>query len=544
MRQPSSVLRRLGFDPRHLDRSLVKLASILVVVGCAVVIATFSFGRDQSIYATIGHGIVEGKVPYRDLWDFKPPGIFFLFALAEVLFGHSMAAPRLLEASALVACGFGMAALGRRWFDSDIAGWLGAAIGAVAQLELDFWHTGQPETFGGMLTIGALYFATAPRGKIHPFVYWSGAGFLLGCAGLLKPPLGGVILVIAAYLSREQLIAGARRAWWKPAVVVFTGAAIPVVTCALWFYLRGAWGAVLWTFRDFVPGYTRLGWYADARPLEMAYFATIEAVTAFSPLIAVGAVVAVVGQPLASREREGRYLLLGCAAVHVVGVALQAKFFQYHYAATIPILSLLAGVGWMKIGRWLRARSVPVAPVTLVSVPLLLLMQKPVRDVPGTVPERTAIRLSYLLGRSPFDSRPKMDQALHRAADFDLGADRSVADWVSAHTRRTDHIFVWGFEPAIYWLSGRSSASRFVYDVPQRCEWRQAEARQLLMRDLGANLPAVIVVQHNDVFPAVTGSQNDSAADLRDFPGLANLLAEDYGYRKSIQDFDLYQLKP
>jgi len=205
---------------------------------------------------------------------------------------------------------------------------------------------------------------------------------------------------------------------------------------------------------------------------------------------------------------------------------------------------MLAGLGWIKIGRWLRARSVPVAPVMLVVVPFLLLMQKPVRDVPGTVPERTAIRLGYLFGRPPFDSRPKMDHALHRAADFDLGADRSVADWISTHTRRADRIFVWGFEPAIYWLSARNPASRFIYDVPQRCEWRRAEARHLLMQDLGNNPPAVIVVQHNDVFPAVTGTQNDSAADLRDFPGLANLLAEDYGYRKSIQEFDLYQLKP
>src|SRR2546423_1501689 len=77
-----------------------------VVAFCVVEILTFSFGRDQGIYAMVGDGIVHGKMPYRDLWDFKPPGIFLVYALAQVLFGHSMLAIRILEVLGLIGMVF------------------------------------------------------------------------------------------------------------------------------------------------------------------------------------------------------------------------------------------------------------------------------------------------------------------------------------------------------------------------------------------------------------------------------------------------------
>jgi hypothetical protein len=68
-----------------------------VIIGSCLLILTFAFGRDQGIYALVGEGILQGKVPYKDLWDFKPPGVFFVYALAQGVFGKNMMAPRLVE---------------------------------------------------------------------------------------------------------------------------------------------------------------------------------------------------------------------------------------------------------------------------------------------------------------------------------------------------------------------------------------------------------------------------------------------------------------
>ncbi len=508
-----------------------------MVLCSAVLIATTSFGRDQSIYAVVGRGIVEGQLPYRDLWDFKPPGIFFVYALGEVLFGRSMAAPRILEGCGLVGMALTMAWLGRRWFGSATAGMLGAAIAAIVHVLLDFWHSGQPETFGGMLTIFALAVSVQNQGE-RPGAARNAflVGLLLGAAALQKPPLGGCLVVVAAHRLNKQ----AARPWgarlWDLAALAL-GALLVLGGTLLWFWARGGLPDLVWTLRDFVPGYTKLGWNSDAQPLEMFYFAVVEAVTRFSPLIAVGLVACAILFPLASEEREGALLLLGCAAVQLAGVAMQAKFFQYHYAATVPVLALLAGAGWTKLLRAANLRGVSARLGLALLVLGLLVARKPVNDVPFRALGRAEIRARYLFGAL---SRPEMDRLLHRAADYDLGANRQVADYIRYHTRPDDTVLVFGFEPAIYWLSERKPATRFIYNVPQRSRWQTDTSQRLMAEEVEKNRPSYIIVQHNDVFPGVTGRATDSHTDLASFPRLAELLDRSYRWVTRIEDFDLH----
>jgi hypothetical protein len=80
-----------------------------------------------------------------------------------------------------------------------------------------------------------------------------------------------------------------------------------------------------------------------------------------------------------------------------------------------------------------------------------------------------------------------------------------------------------------------------VYDVPQRVKWQRDVARRDLLADLRGSPPRVVVVQHGDVFPYVTGDQLDSASALHYFPELAWLFHDDYRLVESVEDLDLYQ---
>ncbi len=527
----------------RLDLGLSILAG-LTVLGCSSLVATFSFGRDQSIYAVVADGILQGAVPYRDLWDFKPPGIFFVFAGAQALFGRSMAAARILEALGLVAMALAMLRLSTRWFNSSLPGWLGAAIASVVHLELDFWHSGQPESFGGMLTVFAILSAITAAESSTPRRYWLLSGVLWGSAALLKPPLGGGALVIAAYLLLLQPNGMGKVRRSLPVLVLGLGALLPLIACGLWFWHRGGWAAMVWTLRDFVPGYTALGWQKGQLPLEMLYFAAVEMLTRFSAFIPVGLVALLLLRARSAREREGISLLLGVAFVHAAGIALQAKFFQYHYAGTTPLLALAAGVGWYKLWRWVRGRRPAGMVLAPVVVAILLLMQKPIRDVPGTVPERSLARLRYLLHLAPYTTRAALDAALHRAADFDLVQDRQVADYLRQRTSPRESILVWGFEPAIYWLAERPAATRFIYDVPQRSAWQVEISRRIFLSEVKTSAPSFIVVQYGDVFPGVTGKPTDSAQDLQEFPELARYVHAGYQHQARLQDFDIYARVP
>jgi Dolichyl-phosphate-mannose-protein mannosyltransferase len=523
------------------DRWLARAAWTVVAFSCAQILL-FGFGRDQGIYGVVGDAVLAGKMPYRDVWDFKPPGIFLVYAGAQALFGKSMASVRIVEIAGLVGMVFAFRRLGRTLFGSALAGLLGGALAALIHAELEFWHTGQPESFGGMLTAFALVVTTGkgsdPRVSSRSrAVAWACVGMLFGAAFLMKPPLGGGAVVAALYLAWQEFQRSRRAiAAMGPVLVVGALSLVPIALCAAWFFLRGAWPALRWTLFEFTPGYTVLGWHGTPRGLFL--YGLTEAVTHFSIVIPVALGFAVFLPRLAKREREGVLLVVGIVLVHVVGIALQAKFFQYHYGATLPLLALLSGLGLAKAWRLSERWPVPGALVWFAAVGVLVWARVAMWDLPGTFWERSRDRIEFLVRRTP--AREALDAKLYKASDFSLGTDRRTGHRVSALTSAGDSVFVWGFEPHVYWFSGRRPASRYLYDVPQRTVWERAAARADLLLDLGRNPPRVVVVEHGDIFGFVTGDDLDSHRALETFPELAEILARDYEFAEGVDDLDLY----
>lgn len=528
--------------PHVLADHWVARLSWAVIAMSALQILMFGFGRDQGIYAVVGDAVLDGRMPYRDAWDFKPPGIFLVFALAEALFGKAMSSIRIVEVAGLVAMVFAFRRLGRTLFDSETAGLVGAALAVLIHAQLEFWHTAQPESFGGMLTVFALVQATGSGASSSSLAARLRAaavvGALFGCAFLFKPPLGGGVLVCAAYLSRAEWLRSPRpgRAV-LPVLAAGAGSLLPIALVLAWFWLRSALPALRWTLLEFTPGYTALGWHGT--PQGLLWYGVTELLFGFSYVIPLGIGLSLALPRVSDREREASMLITGIASVHVTGIALQAKFFQYHYAATLPLLSLLAGLGLYKGWRWAQRRSSLHALALAVVVTVLAAERVALRHNPGTFWERSASRLAFLVARVP--SREDLDAKLYRVADYDLGLDRRAARDVARLSRPGDSIYVWGFEPALYWLSGRRAASRFVYDVPQRVEWQRVVARRDLLEDLRRDPPQVVVVQHGDVFQYVTGDVLDSSAALGGFPELLSLVDRSYHFVESVEDLDIYQ---
>jgi hypothetical protein len=92
----------------------------------------------------------------------------------------------------------------------------------------------------------------------------------------------------------------------------------------------------------------------------------------------------------------------------------------------------------------------------------------------------------------------------------------------------------------IYDMAERRPATRYLYNVPQRVAWFKDHARAVLMDDLDHHPPKAIVVEHRDVFPAVTGDAIDSADTLRKFPALDARIREGYELATTIEDFDVF----
>ncbi|NRA34342.1 MAG: hypothetical protein HRU17_13465 [Polyangiaceae bacterium] len=565
-------------------RLLSVLTWAVVVFSCWQILL-FSYGRDQSIYALVADRMLAGDMPYRDAWDFKTPGIFVLFAAAQALFGKAMSSIRIFEVGFLLAGVFALRGISTIYTGRVQAGMIAGALGALLHAKFEFWHSGQPESFGGPLTLVALYLVARERkpaaegvtersslgiedagseqrrSSIPPgleraidqaslrsnYLSWIAIGALFGLAFLLKPPLGGGAVVCAAHIAGRRRVAGASGLQsLLPIVIIGVASLLPILLCTAWFVARGAWPDLAWTLFEFTPGYTRLGWHGS--PIWMFYYGFKEALAHFSWWLPLGCVLAFALPQRHSAEREGVNLFLGVVFMHVAGIALQAKFFQYHYGATLILLAFVAGVGldklhaiWCPSIALLRRRLTgSLAFVALWGA--LSVMQNGVRDVPHGFWARCGYRMLFTLQLGDIDTREGLDKKLYYVADYRLSADRQVAARVREITAATDAIFVWGFEPLIYWLSDRLPVSRYIYDVPQRVVWEEARqrARRELMTDLRRELPESIIVQRGDRFQYVTGDKLDSRQALATFPELNTMLMREYRLDSEIEDFEVY----
>lgn len=548
--------------------SPARIADVLLVIACALGIAfllfqlvTFSYGRDQGIYAMVGKAITAGKMPYRDAWDFKPPGVFLVYALSRTLFGATQTGIRIVEAAGLVAMIFAMTRITERWWGDRRIGLLSGGIAVLVHAQLDFWHTAQPESFGGMLTIFALWALgpiLAPDADPEPrrktALRLVACGAIFGATGLLKPPLAGGGAVIAAALAirafqRPRVAASeAVRDAVRPALLIAAGGAAPIALCALWFLAKGALADLWAVLFVFTPHYTKLSWVGESVN-GMAYWGFTEWLSRYSSVPTIGVLLMLGFQPK-PRERLGAAVLAGIIAIHIAGVVMQGKFFPYHYGATWPLTALLAGLGYWRVWERLAPRGVAGAAVFFAIFTLSCFFRTATKDVPESFLVRCGIRLELFApgfghGFSAEASRPEKEQIaidkLASIADVNAVSNRAVARLLQKRVPPDRTVFVWGFEPVIYDLADRTPSTRYLYNVPQRVAWAKAKERAVLLRDLAASPPAAIVVEHYDVFPAVTGDAIDSSDTMiRDFPELLDLLARRYGEPVRVGGLDVY----
>jgi len=138
-------------------KTLVGLNIFVIVLGFTEFFAPIS--GDTSIYAYYGRKINEGLVLYRDLWDFKSPGIYYLFALLFKLFSDSLLTLRIATIVANILASSLIYLVSRPFFSTKISLTSSAIYLVVTNLGGYFNQDGPyPETYFPILGLMGFYF--------------------------------------------------------------------------------------------------------------------------------------------------------------------------------------------------------------------------------------------------------------------------------------------------------------------------------------------------------------------------------------------------
>src|SRR5262249_43693106 len=132
---------------------------------------------DESLYLLVAREWLDGRVPYVDIVDNKPPGIYALFVFAQLLFGRSVISIRLLACVAAASWAFLLFRMGGSRAGSDRLG-----VGFLAALLYLVHSTGNngiaanTEVFYTPFVLGGFWLALR-RGLDQPAIPAAGQSF-------------------------------------------------------------------------------------------------------------------------------------------------------------------------------------------------------------------------------------------------------------------------------------------------------------------------------------------------------------------------------
>jgi hypothetical protein len=477
--------------------------------------------------------LLDGGVPYRDVFVFKPPMTVVVHGLAMGLFGVNTWAIRVLDVgwsalSALVVAAIALELWNRR--DAALAAGLTYPF---LYYQVGYWHIAQSDGWM-VLPCAAAIWAVLRGGRAlehstrRAVAWWTAAGVLAGIAVLFKYTAAMIGLPMLSALAYVATVRGLRA--WLGLPVIALGGLLSLGVCWIWLVSSGAWPAFVDSQLGLLPSYVgrRSSWEAVARAFLVPSFWA--GLAAFVPAL------------LALRKGDrATWLGLGVPLtwwlVALGNVVIQGKYFEYHYLPLIAPSSLLVGLALpVLLGvplSWLRRRELQgfaliVLVVTLIAVtPLGDRVRDLARVTTGAQPMEQYIR-----------SRRE-----YRDPTYNVEEIRRVSKLLQETTTPEQRVFLWGYDPTINVRSHRRTVSRFLYNYPLRVNWGNPEYESELMHALRAKPPDVFVVSSEDRFPGITGTYQDSAALLRAFHELDTFVKERYERAEKVGRYALWRLK-
>lgn len=311
----------------RINRTVLVGVNILILAPVVLTTLFFAVDRDGGAFLTIASGILDGKIPYRDFFDHKPPGLYYVFALLLGLSGRSIWGIKvflLLLALSLAL----LTALSLRKLGGDReAQWLGAVFSLLGWIIYQ-GYTPVTETLVALCVAVALVSIFSLQERAPVLV-----GFVLGLAIWAKQPAAILLPVFIGYIIATR--------GWKAGLLSLGAALFPVLAVGVWLWAerlgQEAWQQIA------IVNLTRLP-IGSIRDMVKGNFNVLLA----APTMWVAAVL-----PFAFSRRREVYFLTGLLVLTWASSFVRPTL--HSALAILPMGAILAALGF----RWLRQGAGP-----------------------------------------------------------------------------------------------------------------------------------------------------------------------------------------
>lgn len=452
---------------------IIILLLALMVMGILLNPLFTAPGRDSGIFLYIGSLILKGKLPYVSAWENKGPLVFYINALGLFLSGGSRWGIWLMEFLFL----FGAALIGY--------GTIKRSMGIIPALAgTFFWINAAGNVLeGGNLSeeYSLLFYFLAVWAFLNSFekptkrIYTFLIGITLGLNILLRPNNIGIhaALVMAYFLT--TLSSKDWRMLFERLILIAAGSLIVILPVVAYFALRAGLSEMFKVVILFNVQYSEESNPASIlKGIQVAFDAFTWKYYILSVIGFVASLLSLF-KPKALQTSLGKLilaLLIGWP-IEVILSTLSGRNYLHYFIVWTLYIGFFSGYTVYLIWNWMPRNYKRYLEYAVIAALFLVTILGNI-NVWKNYGTALALKLS--------DPNAEMDYRF------------PIADYIAANTQPSDKVLVWGFRPAIYFMSEREASASFLpyplihVDTPLGRQWGEQFYEQFT-----ANPPVLIV---------------------------------------------------
>ncbi len=465
--------------------------------------------RDEGAFGYMGQLINDGRLPYRDGVDHKPPVAFYINALALHLVPPTEWGIHLfllLYNLLTLVCLFYLAKI---YFQSLSAGlWCAFCYGVFSASPAIQGFTASTEMWMLLPITLSLLLAVLARGRGHS-VLLSLSGVAGAAACWTKQSAFTSVLFIFLFVGFTALYPNSdSKATPRAAIRALSfwllGGGLFSALLMLYFYVQGIFSEFI--YWSFLHNLSYTGQLSLKTSLVMVWPRLIEIARGDFIPVAAGVVVAVWGL---ARKQKGACFILGFLLLSLAGT-IPGFGYRHYFAQLAPAMAIAGGYGLSILMGRFRTRNGRLAAAAACGI---LILAAPIWVNRHYFFERDP----NIISRNYFGHNPFPESKL-------------LASYIAGATEPTDAVLVIGSEPQILFRARRWSSSSFVmfYPLMSRGYPRHKEFQETVWNEVQRTPPKYILAMA--YIP--TSFLWDGVADIDIAKRFDELMKSDYSLEK------------
>lgn len=489
------------------DKVLIAMGVLLALLPVSPLNMPLTY-RDSGVFLYIGWRILHGEIPYRDLWDHKPPVIFYVNALGLALANGSRWGVWLIELGSLFIAAYIGFKLVKRAFGTypavfSLYLWLASLILVIQGGNLTTEYT-LPLQFACLWLACGL--DDPHRRSWRSYVI----GLLCGVLFFTKQNAVGVGIAITVYLVASRLSSGQVSRLVRELLTLLAGALTVAIVVVVFFAANHAlpqfWSAAF----VYNAAYSSGGLSAWIKSIVFSPFPLLQ--TGLLQFAIVGYGIALIGWLSGTALFQGHRALLSIGLIGLpiefLLVSLSGRSYAHYTMTLLPILSVFASLTFWVITDYLSRMGIRRSATARLTVGILVLFS-------------WALAPGYYM----------------TASQFARARDDTVVTYIQENTISSDSVLLWGADTRTNFFSQRPSPTRFSYQYPL---YQPGYTNEIIIEEF---LDAILQAQ-----PRLIIDTQNPATPILDFPIKTEVLQDKieavqatYRFKQDIGTWSVYE---